>query len=124
MVRQSKYRKAFTAMLDGLYPKGGIKKQFFKLMMWLMAKAPSEPSDLLITIDAEDKHVFKDLLSKINVPTLVIGGEDDYFYPIYETAQGIPNAELKLYKGFGHNAWLDNRQKYREDIVAFLETDL
>ncbi len=121
LARQGKWRKAFPTMLDGLYPHGGFKKQFFKLMMWLMAKTPSEPSDLLVTIEAEDKHNFKEHLSEIKVHTLVIGGEDDYFYPLSETAKGIPGAELILYKGFGHNAWLDNRRMFQEDMLNFLK---
>jgi pimeloyl-ACP methyl ester carboxylesterase len=122
MARQGKWKKAFPAMLDGLYPHGGLKKRFFKLMMWFMAKAPSNPSDVLVTIEAEDKHNFKQLLPSINVPTLVIGGDEDFFYPIRETAEGIPNAELIFYKGFGHNAWLDNRQQFQKDIKEFLKT--
>ena len=85
MARQRKWRKALPAMLEGLYPKGGgLKKRFFKFMMWIMATfaAPKDPSDAVVTIEAEDNHNFKDLLSQIKVPTLVIGGVDDYFYPI------------------------------------------
>ncbi|MDG6223828.1 MAG: hypothetical protein IAX21_02655 [Candidatus Bathyarchaeota archaeon] len=37
MAGQWKWRKAFPAMLDGLYPEGGLKKRFFKAMMWVMA---------------------------------------------------------------------------------------
>lgn len=68
--------------------------------MWFTAtfSKPKDPSDFLMTIEAEDKHNVKDLLGEIKVPTLVIGGEDDYFYPICEIAAGIPNAELILYE--------------------------
>jgi len=121
MAKQGKWEKAFPAMLDGLYPKGGIKKRFFKLIMRFMAKAPQNPLDLLITIQAEDNHNFKQTLPKIRVPTLVIGGEEDFFYPIRETGESIPNAELILYKGFGHNAWVDNRKQYQKDIKEFLK---
>ncbi|MCW4011268.1 MAG: alpha/beta hydrolase [Candidatus Bathyarchaeota archaeon] len=124
MARQGKWRKAFPAMLDGLYPQGGIKKRLFKLLMWFMANEPENPSDLLVTIEAEDKHNFAEHLANIKVNTLVIGGEDDFFYPIRETATGIPNAELVLYKNFGHNAWLDNRKQFQKDILAFLKRTL
>lgn len=122
LARQGKWRKAYSAIMDGVYPQGGIKKRFFKLLMWFFATfgAPEDPSDLLVTIEAEDKHDFKDRLPKIKVPTLVIGGEEDFFYPIRETAEGIPNAELILYKGFGHNAMFDNSRQFQEDILEFL----
>ncbi len=121
LARQGKWRKAFPAMLDGLYPDGGIKKGFFKLLMWFMANAPENPSDLLVTLEAEDKHNFKEYLANITVPTLVIGGVADFFYPIRETAIGIPNAQLVLYENFGHNAWLDNRKQFQNDILEFVK---
>jgi len=121
LARQGKWRAAYSAIMDGVYPKGGIKKRFLKLFMWFIARAPADPSDLLVTIEAEDKHDFKDRLAEIKVPTLVIGGEEDFFYPIRETAAGIPDAELIVYEGFGHNAWLDNSRQFQEDILAFLK---
>ena len=123
LARQGKWRAAYSAIMDGVYPQGGIKKRFFKLFMCFFAtfSAPTDPSDLLVTIEAEDNHNFKDRLAEIKVPTLVIGGEEDYFYPIRETAAGIPNAELILYEGFGHNALFDNSRQFQEDILAFLK---
>jgi len=91
--------------------------------MWLFGTfgAPADPSDLLVTLEAEDKHDFKDRLSEIKAPTLVIGGEEDYFYPIRETAAGIPNVKLILYEGLGHNAMFEKTRQFQEDILAFLE---
>jgi len=122
LAREGKWRKAYSAIMDGVYPQGGIKVRFFKVLMWFFATfgAPSDPSDVLVTLEAEDKHDFKDQLAEIKVPTLVIGGEEDFFYPIRETAEGIPNAELILYEGFGHNAMFDNSRQFQEDILAFL----
>ena len=39
--------------------------------------APNDPSYLIVTIEAEDKHDFKDRLAEITVPTLVIAGNQD-----------------------------------------------
>ncbi|MGD9131172.1 MAG: alpha/beta hydrolase [Candidatus Bathyarchaeota archaeon] len=125
MANQRKWRKAYTAMMDGVYPEGGLKRMFFKFVMSVMTffSKPSDPSDVVVTIEAEDQHNFKDHLAEIKVPTLVIGGEDDFFYPIRETGEGIPNAEMILYEGFGHNAWLDNRRQFQEDVMEFLNKD-
>jgi pimeloyl-ACP methyl ester carboxylesterase len=69
--------------------------------------APEDPSDLVVTVEAEDKHSFKERLSEITAPTLVVAGDRDAYYPeelVRETAEGIPNARLILYEGMGHPA--------------------
>ena len=118
---QRKWRAAYSTLITGVYPRG-IKKYLFKLLMWLFGAlgAPADPSDGLIEIEAEDKHNFKERLSEIKMPTLVIGGEEDFFYPVRETASEIPNAKLVLYKGFGHNAMFDNKRQFNEDVLTFL----
>jgi len=104
-----------------VYPRG-IKQYLFKVLMWLFGAmgAPADPSDGLVEIEAEDKHDFKERLAEIKVPTLVIGGSEDYFYPIRETAAGIPNAKLVLYEGFGHSVIFERNRQFSEDILAFL----
>jgi pimeloyl-ACP methyl ester carboxylesterase len=121
LARQRKWRAAYSTMMTGMYPRG-IKKYLLKLFMRLFGAmgAPADPSDGLVEIEAEDKHDFKERLAEIKVPTLVIGGDEDYFYPIRETAAGIPNAELVLYEGFGHNVIFSNNRQFSEDILAFL----
>ena len=69
-------------------------------------------------LEAEEKHDFKEQLAKIKTPTLVIGGEKDFFYLIRETAAGIPNAQLVLYDGAGHGAIVKSR--FQDDVLAFL----
>jgi pimeloyl-ACP methyl ester carboxylesterase len=121
LARQRKWRAAYSAMMDGI-AYSGIKKYLYKLFMLLFGAmgAPADPSDGLVEIEAEDKHDFKERLAEIKVPTLVIGGDEDYFYPIRETAAGIPNAKLVLYEGFGHNVIFERNRQLSEDILAFL----
>ena len=121
LARQRKWREAYASLITGVYPKG-IKKYIFKLMMWLFGafSSPDDPSDGLVEIEAEDRHDFKDKLAEIHVPTLVIGGDEDFFYPVSETAAGIPNAKLILYKGYGHDIIFNNSRQFGEDLLAFL----
>ena len=123
LMSQGKMRKAFTTMVSILYP-GGIKKYFWKFFMWLFAplmmKAPTYPSDPLVEAKAEYEHNTKDRLAEINVPTLVIAGDKDFYFPaeLYrETAAGIPNAKLILYEGVGHMAM---GKQFDKDVLAFL----
>ena len=69
-------------------------------------------------MSVEDKHDFKERLADIKLPTLVIGGDQDFFFPIRETAAGIPNAKLILYKGVGHVPMI--KRQFSEDVLAFL----
>jgi len=45
-----------------------------------------------------------------------------HFYPICETAAGIPNAKLILYQGLGHNTIFAHNRQFSEDIVALLKS--
>jgi pimeloyl-ACP methyl ester carboxylesterase len=81
---------------------------------------PKDPSDLVITIEAEDRFNFRDRLAEIAAPTLVVGGERDPFYSgalFRETAAGIPNARLILYPEMGHPA---SGKQFEQDLLAFL----
>jgi pimeloyl-ACP methyl ester carboxylesterase len=89
-----------------------------------MFAAPEDPSDLVVTIEAEDKFNFKERLAQITAPTLVVAGDEDPFYTealFRETAEGIPNARLILYKGMGHPA---SGKQFRRDVLQFLRDDV
>lgn len=121
------YEGKKRAALKALYPilEGGrIQKAFLKFFMGyigpLLWSAPEHPSDLLVEGKAELAHNTKNRLSEIKAPTLVIGGDKDYYCPVdrlRETAAGIPDAKLVLYKGKGH---MTMGKEFDEDVLAFL----
>jgi len=117
-------RRAALRSLDPMIEGGRIKKSFLKFFMGLigplMWSKPENPSDLLVEGKAEMMHDSKNRLAEIKAPTLVIGGDNDYYCPVEllrETAAGIPNAKLVLYEGKGH---MIMGKKFDEDILAFL----
>jgi len=123
LMNQGKTREASTAMISILYP-GGIKKYLFKFFIWLFAplisSKPTSPMDLLVEAKAECEHNSKNRLVEINVPTLVIAGDNDFYFPeeLYrETAAAIPNAKLILYEGVGHMVM---GKQFDEDVLKFL----
>ena len=115
-------RRAASALLGTAIIRRGIAKHFFKLFMGLMGPLmiPTDPSDGIVEIEAEDRHDLSDHLDKIKADTLVIGGEEDFFYPVRETAGKIPNARLVLYPRLGHNAMFARSRQFGEEIRAFL----
>ncbi len=129
LARQRQWRNVFTAMFDFTFlPPAGIKREVGRLAVWIAGFVlalilPKDPSDFVITIEAEDKHHFKDRLSEITAPTLVVAGDKDPFYSVTlfrETAEGIPHARLILYPDMGHPA---HGKHFRQDVLAFLKED-
>ncbi len=126
LARQRQWRKAYAVMLGFMVPRQGVAKYVARPIVWLGSLlagslgAPEDPSDLVVTIEAEDKHDFQDRLAQITAPTLVLAGDEDPFYSetlFRETAEGIPNAKLILYKGMGHPA---SGKRFSQDALAFL----
>jgi pimeloyl-ACP methyl ester carboxylesterase len=123
LMSQGKTREASTTMLSIMYPKG-IKKHLFKFFIWLFGSffmsKPTKPMDLLVEAKAEREHDSKNRLTEIKVPTLVIAGDNDFYFSeqLYrETALGIPNAKLILYEGGRH---ADFGKQFNEDVLKFL----
>jgi pimeloyl-ACP methyl ester carboxylesterase len=115
-------RRTACALLGTAIIRRGIAKHVFKWFMWLLGplSIPTDPSDGIVEIEAEDRHDLSDSLDRIKADTLVIGGEEDFFYPIRETARKIPNARLVLYSNLGHNAMFARSRQFGEEIKAFL----
>jgi pimeloyl-ACP methyl ester carboxylesterase len=115
-------RRAASALLGTAVIRRGIAKHVFKWFMWLLGPfmVPADPSDGIVEIEAEDRHDLSDRLDRIKSDTLVIGGAEDFFYPVRETAGKIPNARLVLYPNLGHNAMFARSRQFGEEIRAFL----
>ena len=121
LARKGKRRAASSLMGTAIMRKG-IAKHVFKWFMWLLGPIgiPIDPSDGIVEIEAEDRHDLSERLDRIKADTLVIGGEDDFFYPVRETARKIPDAKLVLYPNLGHNAMFARSRQFGEEIRAFL----
>jgi len=72
---------------------------------------------------AAGEHTAKDILPRVKVPTLVIGGERDTFTPPFlarEMAEAIPGAELMIVERGSHVAFLEQHEIVNERIFRFL----
>lgn len=90
-----------TAMLPA--PLQGPLHPLARLMARSMAS--KDPSDMLVTLDAEDVFDVGEQLDRITAPTLVIGGAKDVFYTgelFEQTAAGVQDGRAHIYPGWGH----------------------
>jgi pimeloyl-ACP methyl ester carboxylesterase len=123
---QRRWTEASEVLVDAVVPRRGIPARARPLIVWPVSRLlswfgrPADPTDLIVTVEAEDAHDFRDRLAEITAPTLVVAGADDPFYTeaiFRETAAGIPGARLVLYPGMGHPA---RGRRFARDVLEFL----
>jgi pimeloyl-ACP methyl ester carboxylesterase len=120
LASRGRWRQACTELLAFTFPGTPFGRLFAWLLSWAVyPRTPESAADLTATVEAEDRHAFKDRLGEIRAPTLVLGGDRDPFYSeklIRETAAGIPDARLAIYPGMGHPAM---GKQFARDVLAF-----
>jgi non-heme chloroperoxidase len=98
----------------------GLKDQFWEQSMTCGIKGAHDCikafSETDLTMDLE----------AIDVPTLIIHGDDDQIVPIVASAQKsskiVKNAELKVYKGAPHGLTSTMKDQFHKDLLAFLNS--
>jgi non-heme chloroperoxidase len=64
-------------------------------------------------------------LKKIDVPTLILHGDDDQIVPIGDTAllaaKLIKGAKLKVYPGASHGLCSTHKNQVNADLLAFIK---
>ena len=98
---------------------GGMARMVTELMVPALLRAPArplaraawrsmtpdDPTDLLVTLDAEEVFDVGDQLHRITAPTLVIGGVKDSYYSVElfeQTAAGVKDGRAHIYPHWGH----------------------
>ena len=75
-------------------------------------------------IKAFSETDFTEDLKKIDIPVLVMHGDDDQIVPIgasgLMSAKILKNATLKVYPGFPHGMPTTNADRINADLLAFL----
>lgn len=123
MVAAGRPRRGYAA-LGRVSASTAVGRRLMTGLMWATAgsMSPKDPSDMLITIAAEDAFDSSRDLHRITAPTLVIAGERDGFYSpalFRETTERIPAATLLLYRGKPHGVAVTRRAAV-ERIRRFL----
>jgi non-heme chloroperoxidase len=77
-------------------------------------------------IKAFSETDFTEDLKRIDVPTLVVHGDDDQIVPIgasgLRSSKLVRNAILKIYKGAPHGLLETHKEQLNADLLAFLES--
>ena len=65
-------------------------------------------------------------LKKMNVPTLIVHGDDDQIVPIaasaLRSAKIAPQATLKVYPGAPHGLPITHQDQFNADLLAFIKS--
>jgi pimeloyl-ACP methyl ester carboxylesterase len=126
LIRDGRPRRAYAALGPALAATAAGGRAY-AVLMWLFgaSQRPDDPSDMLVTVAAEDAFDASPELHRITAPTLLVAGARDRYYSpelFRETAERIPNGRLSLYHGKGHAGVLTHKPAIRE-MVLFLRTD-
>jgi non-heme chloroperoxidase len=91
---------------------------------WLQGMLAGHKS-ALDCIKAFSETDFTEDLKKIDVPTLVMHGDDDQIVPIGASAmlssKLIKGATLKIYPGHSHGMCTINKDEINRDLLAFIK---
>jgi len=124
---QGKTRKALLVIANALYP-AGLTRFFFKCVFWLAGGALLGPrhatyaQDVMMEARAELAHESLDSLSRIQVPVLIICGDQDIYFPkesYAEMAGLIKGSRLKMYAGKGHMSTMQGKA-FVKDMFDFI----
>jgi pimeloyl-ACP methyl ester carboxylesterase len=126
LTRQGRPRRAYAALGPALAATAAGGRAFTALL-WLVggSQRVEDPSDMLVTVAAEDTFDACPQLHRITAPTLLVAGGRDWYYSpelFRQTAERIPHGRLRLYPDKGHAGVLTHKPAIRE-IVAFLRAD-
>jgi pimeloyl-ACP methyl ester carboxylesterase len=86
-------------------------------------KTPVRSEDFAASVDASIAHDGRDALHDVPVPTLVVGGTTDPFFDeagFRDTTRRLPNGQLALLPGVGHDAVVEHPEAFDGAIHRFL----
>jgi non-heme chloroperoxidase len=97
----------------------GVRESF-----WLQGMMAGMPASYFCIKAFSETDMTEDL-KKIDVPTLILHGDDDQIVPIADSAmlsaKLVKNAELKIYKGAPHGMCTTEKDRVNQDLLAFIE---
>jgi non-heme chloroperoxidase len=122
---RSQFFKDLTMPFYGFNRAGAKASEGVRDSFWLQGMMAGHKS-ALDCIKAFSETDFTEDLKKIDVPTLIMHGDDDQIVPIgasaMQSAKLIRNNTLKVYKGFPHGMCTVNADVINQDLLDFIKS--
>jgi non-heme chloroperoxidase len=121
---RSQYFKELAIPFYGANRSGAKVSQGLRDSFWLQGMLGGFKG-IIDCIKAFSETDFTEDLKRINVPTLIIHGDDDQIVPIGASAllssKLVRDAQLKIYKGGSHGICSTRKDEVNADLLAFLQ---
>jgi non-heme chloroperoxidase len=121
---RSQFFKDFTIPFYGINRSGAKVSQGMKDAFWCQAMLGGLKNEL-DCINAFSETDFTEDLKKIDVPTLIIHGDDDQIVPIqasaHPSAKLIKDSLMKIYRGGPHGLADTRKDMLNTDLLEFLK---
>jgi non-heme chloroperoxidase len=112
----------FGANRPGSTVSQGVRDAFWLMSMQVGLKAAYDCVKQFSETD------FTEDLKKMNIPTLIVHGDDDQIVPIgasaLRSAKIAPQATLKVYPGAPHGLPTTHQDQLNADVLAFIKTEI
>ena len=121
---RSQFFKDLTVPFYGANRPGSKVSQGLKDSFWFMGMQGSLKAEL-DCIKQFSETDFTEDLKKIDVPTLIVHGDDDQIVPIADSAmlsaKLVKGSTLKVYAGAPHGLASTHQEQFNADLLAFIK---
>jgi len=121
---RSQFFKDLTMPFYGYNRPGAKVSEGVRDSFWLQGMMAGMPASYFCIKAFSETDQTEDL-KKIDVPTLIIHGDDDQIVPISDSAmlssELAKNSALKIYKGAPHGLCTTHKDQINKDLLAFIE---
>ena len=122
---RSQFFKDLTMPFYGYNRSGAKVSEGVRNSFWLQGMLAGFPA-CYFCIKAFSETDQTEDLKKIDVPTLILHGDDDQIVPIADSAmlsaKLVKRATLKVYKGAPHGLCTTHKDQVNEDLLAFIQS--
>jgi len=121
---RSQFFKDLTLPFYGYNRPGAKTSEGVRESFWLQGMMAGFPAAYFCIKAFSETDQTEDL-KRMDIPTLIIHGDDDQIVPFADAgalqSKLIPNAKLKVYKGAPHGLCTTMKDQVNEDLLAFIK---